>query len=253
MLDAHRQFKDTVYDQLARMSKALAAPKRLELLDLLCQGPRTVEALAEQAALSVANASKHLQILRAARLLDAEKHGLYVEYRLADDDVCQLFLLLRRLGESRLAELDQVLRSYFAGKEVMDPVESKELLRRVRSGEVTVLDVRPVEEYDAGHLSGAVSIPVPELEARLRELPRDREVIAYCRGPFCVMAVQAVDLLREKGFRAQRLEFGIAEFRERGWRVTPSQALKLPKSANATQPANAAKPAKPSRTQGAHS
>lgn len=219
MPDAHRRFKDTVYEQLARMGKALAAPKRLELLDLLCQGPRTVEALAEQATLSVANCSKHLAILRTARLVVAEKQGLYVEYCLADEDVCRLFLSLRRLGESRLAELDQLVRLYFAGKEAMDPVESKELMRRVSSGEVTVLDVRPEHEYRAGHLAGAVSIPVSELQARLRELPRGREVIAYCRGPYCVMAVEAVELLRRKGFRAQRLELGIAEFRERGWRV----------------------------------
>lgn len=217
---SHRQFKDAIYEQLARLGKAASAPKRLELLDLLCQGPRTVEALAEQAAISVANASQHLQILRAARLVDAEKKGLYVEYRLADDDVCRFFVALRGLAESRLAEVDQVTREYFEARGAMEAVESDELLRRVKKGEVTVLDVRPPEEYRAGHIPGAISLPVAELKARLEELPKDREVVAYCRGPYCVMAVEAVELLRKKGFKAHRMEQGVADWRARGWRVT---------------------------------
>lgn len=219
MTTPHRRFKDTIYEQLARLGKAVSAPKRIELLDLLCQGPRTVEALAEQAAISVANTSQHLQVLRAARLVDAEKKGLYVEYRLAGEEVCRFFLALRGLGEARLAEIDQVTREYFQGRGGMDPVGGDELLRRASSGEVTVLDVRPAEEYRAGHLPGALSIPVSELKARLTELPKGREVIAYCRGPYCVMAVEAVELLRKKGFKAHRLEQGVADFRARGLRV----------------------------------
>lgn len=218
-MTAQRRFKDAIYEQLARLGKAVSAPKRLELLDLLCQGPRTVEALAEQAAISVANASQHLKILRAARLVAAEKKGLYVEYRLADDEVCRFFVALRGLAESRLAEVVQVTREYLQARGAMEAVEGDELLRRVKRGEVTVLDVRPREEYRAGHIPGAISIPVGELRARLAELPKNREVVAYCRGPYCVMAVEAVELLRKKGFEAQRMEQGVADWRARGWRV----------------------------------
>lgn len=219
MPTAHRRFKDAIYEQLARLGKAVSAPRRLELLDLLCQGPRTVEALAEQAGSSVANTSQHLKILRAARLVEAEKRGLYVEYRLADDEVCRFFVALRGLAEARLAEVDQVTRAYFEARGAMEPVAGEELLRRVRAGEVTLLDVRPREEYRAGHLPGALSLPVDELKARLKELPKDREVVAYCRGPYCVMAVEAVELLRRRGFKADRLELGVADWRVRGGRV----------------------------------
>ncbi len=215
----HRRFKDAIYEQLARLGKAVAAPRRLELLDLLCQGPRTVEALAAQASCSIANTSQHLQVLRAARLVDADKRGLYVEYRLADDEVCRFFLALRGLAEARLAEVDQTTRAYFAERGTMEPIASPELLRRVKAGEVTVLDVRPAEEYAAGHLPGALSIPVGELKARIKELPRGRDVVAYCRGPYCVMALDAVKLLRQKGFTAHRLELGVAEWRARGGAV----------------------------------
>jgi len=215
----HRRFKDAIYEQFARVGKAVSAPKRIELLDLLCQSPRTVEALAEQAALSVANASQHLQVLRAARLVDAEKKGLHVEYRIADDQVGRFFLALRELAEARLAEIDQVTREYFEQRGEMEAVAGDELLRRVKAGEVTVLDVRPTEEYRAAHVPGALSIPVAELKARLKELPRDRDVVAYCRGPYCVMAVEAVELLRKKGFKAHRMEQGIIEWRVRGGRV----------------------------------
>lgn len=218
-MSPHRRFKDSVYEQFSRVGKAISAPKRLELLDLLCQGPRTVEVLAEQAGISVANASQHLQVLRASRLVESEKKGLYVEYRLADDEVCKFFLALRGLAESRLAEVEQVTRAFFEQRDAMEALEGDELLRRVKSGEVTVLDVRPVEEYRAGHIPGALSVPVAELKARLKELPRGREVVAYCRGPYCVMAVEAVELLRKKGFKAWRMEQGVADFRARGWRV----------------------------------
>jgi rhodanese-related sulfurtransferase/DNA-binding transcriptional ArsR family regulator len=220
----HRRFKDAIYGEFARLGKAASAPKRLELLDLLCQGPRTVEALANQAAISVANASQHLQILRAARLVDAEKQGLYVEYSLADDDVWRFLLALRKLAQARLAEVDQVTREYMEARGAMEAVEGDELLRRVRKGEVTVLDVRPPEEYRAGHIPGALSIPVDELKARLGELPKGREVVAYCRGPYCVMAIEAVELLRKRGFKAQRMEQGVVDWRARGWRVASERS-----------------------------
>lgn len=219
MRKSPRQFKDEVYEQIARISKATAAPKRLELLDLLSQGPRTVEVLADLAGITVGNASQHLKILRAARLVDAQKQGLYVEYRLADEEVADFFVALRTLAQSRLAEVERITREYLERRNALEAVEGDELVRRVRSGEVTVIDVRPVEEYRAGHIPGARSIPMTELADRLQEVPKDREVVAYCRGPYCVMAVEAVDLLRRKGFAAHRLEQGVADWRARGWRI----------------------------------
>lgn len=218
-MTSSRQFRDTIYEQFARVGKAVSAPKRIELLDLLCQGPRTVEMLAQQAAISVANASQHLQILRAARLVDTEKKGLYVEYRLADIQVCEFFRSLRQIAASRLVEVEQVTRAFLNERGAMEAVRGDELLRRVRNGEVTVIDVRPIEEYSAGHIPGALSIPLSELKARLKNLPKDREVVAYCRGPYCVMAIEAVDLLRRKGYQAYRMEQGVMEWRARGWRV----------------------------------
>ena len=157
--------------------------------------------------------------MRAARLVDAEKKGLYVEYRLADEQVCRFFHSLRGLAETRLAEVERVTRDYLEERGAMEKVQSTELLRRVRDGQVTVLDVRPSEEYHAGHIPGALSVPLPELKKRLTELPKNREVVAYCRGPYCVMAIEAVELLRKKGFRAHRMEQGVVEWRARGWRV----------------------------------
>lgn len=219
MITPHRQFKDALYGEFARLGKAVAAPKRVELLELLCQAPRTVEALSVQASLSIANTSQHLQVLRAARLVEAEKKGLYVEYRIAGEDVAQFVLTLRKLAASRLTEVHHVTRTYFEARGVMDPVAGEELVRRVKSGEVTVLDVRPAEEYRAGHIPGARSIPVTELKARLMELPKGQEVVAYCRGPYCVMALEAVTVLRKKGFRASRMDLGVMDWRARGWRI----------------------------------
>lgn len=216
MASPHRRFKDAIYEQLARIGKAASAPKRLELLELLAQGPRTVESLAEQAASSVANTSQHLQVLRAARLVESEKQGLYVEYRLADPQVGRFYLALRQLAERRLVEVERLSHDYFHAKGALEPVASEELARRVKAGEVTVLDVRPEPEYRAGHLPGALSIPVAALKARLKELPKDRAIVAYCRGPYCVMAVEAVELLRKKGFVAHRMEQGVLEWRAQG-------------------------------------
>lgn len=214
-----RQFQDNIYEQLARVGKAVSSAKRIELLELLCQGPRSVELLADEAGLSVANASQHLRVLRAARLVSTERRGLFVEYRLAADDVSTFMVAMRTLAEARLVELEKVARDFFEERGSIEPVLSEELIRRVRSGEVTVLDVRPFDEYRAGHIPGAVSIPLQELKARLKELPKRREVIAYCRGPYCVMAVEAVTVLKAKGFAAHRMEVGVADWRARGWRV----------------------------------
>ena len=211
--------KAAVYEQIARIGQAAASPSRLELLDLLAQGPRTVDALAQHTGHSVATTSHHLQVLKRARLVDAEKAGLHVTYSLADPLVGAFLLELRGLAESRLAEIHLVTRQYLAARGPLEPVGEEELLRRVRAGDVTLVDVRPREEYAAGHLPGAISVPLPDLASRAGELRKRRDIVAYCRGPYCVMALDAVDLLRRKGFRAHRLEHGVAEWRARGWRV----------------------------------
>jgi rhodanese-related sulfurtransferase/DNA-binding transcriptional ArsR family regulator len=211
--------KTAIYDQIARIGQATASSSRLELLDLLSQGPRTVEALAQQIGQSVATTSHHLQVLRRARLVDAEKAGLYVTYRLADPHVGEFFLQLRRLAESRLAEVQHVTRQYLEERGALEAVDNDELVRRVRDGEVTLIDVRPREEYVAGHIPGAISLPLADLQKRIGQLRKRRDIVAYCRGPYCVMALDAVDVLRRKGFRAHRLEQGVPEWRAQGWRV----------------------------------
>lgn len=216
---SHRQYKDAVYEHLARIGKAVSAPKRIELLEILAQGPRTVEALAKLADLSVANTSQHLKALRAARLVEAEKKGLFVEYRLADDSVGRYLLSTQTLAEARLAEIRQLTRDFLEERGALEPVNREELLRRVRDGEVIVLDVRPSEEYAAGHIPGAVSVPIGELKARLKELPKGQEIVAYCRGPYCIMSIEAVELLRKRGYRAVRMEQGVLDWRARGWRI----------------------------------
>ena len=217
-----REMKDAVFGQFARIGKALSAPKRIELLELLCQGPRTVESLAEQTAISTANASQHLQVLRRARLVDAEKRGLYVQCRLADEQVLRFVHAMRTLAEARLGEIGEITNAYLTARGSLERVSGEDLLRRVRNAEVTVLDVRPAEEYRAGHIPGARSVPLKELKKRLSELSKNRDIVAYCRGPHCVMAIEAVRLLRSKGFRAHRMEEGIVDWRVRGWRVERS-------------------------------
>jgi rhodanese-related sulfurtransferase len=211
--------KTAIYEQIARIGKAAASPSRLELLDLLSQGSRTVEALARETGRSVATTSHHLQVLRRARLVDARKAGVYVTCRLADAQVGAFFLHLRSLAESRLAEVETVTRQYLEARGALEAVRTGDLVERMRAGDVTLIDVRPREEYLAGHLPGAISLPLADLKKRLRELPATRDVVAYCRGPYCVMALDAVEVLRRKGLRAHRLELGVPEWRARGWRV----------------------------------
>ena len=220
---SNRRFKDAIYEQFARIGKALSSPRRLELLDLLCQGARTVEVLAGEAGLSIANTSQHLQILRAARLVEADKEGQFVTYRTADEVVCEFFRMFRVLSESRLAEIEQIVRQFCEGREGMEPVDRETLLTQVHKGEVVVLDVRPPEEFRAGHIPGAISVPLEELERRLSDLPKDREIAAYCRGPYCVLAMEAVELLRSKGFQAVRLDEGIQDWRSRGFHISAGE------------------------------
>ena len=221
MPNSGRKFKNHVYEQVARIGKALASPQRLEILDFLSQGvPRTVESLAREVHLSVANTSRHLQILRAARLVETEKEGVFVYYRLVDETVADLYRTLRVLAHSRLAELEQITRHYFQGRDALEPINRKTLLARAKKGQVIVLDVRPAEEYQAGHLPHARSIPLGDLEERLSELPQNTEIVAYCRGPYCVLSGEAVALLRDKGFQAVRLEDNVQDWRAHGLPVS---------------------------------
>jgi len=210
------EYKHQLYDQLASLGKALGHGRRLELLEYLAQGERTVESLARFAGLTVANTSRHLQLLRQAGLVTARKQGLYVHYRIAGDGVIELSTALRRVAEAHRGELTRLLHRYFGGRDGLEPVPRTELLARARDGLVTVVDVRPAEEYAAGHVPGAVNIPLKELEHRLQSLPRAQEVVAYCRGPYCVLAYEAVARLRDAGFRARRLQEGFPEWRAAG-------------------------------------
>jgi len=219
-----RRFKDAIYRQLARIGKAVASPRRLELLDLLAQGPRTVERLARETGQSIANTSQHLQRLRQARLVEAQKRGLYVTYRLADRGVAEFYRGLRVLAKSRLAEINRITRDFLVDRRALEPVDQEALVGRVLRGEVTLLDVRPAEEYTAGHIAGAVSVPLRELEQRVAALPRRRHIVAYCRGPYCVLAIEAVSRLRALGFKAFRLEDGIPDWRARGLPVAVGAA-----------------------------
>lgn len=211
-----RNFKDASYGQLARIGKALASPKRLELLDLLCQAERTVEALAAETRMSIANTSQHLQVLQGARLVEATKNGRYVVYRLADALVSDFFRSFRLLAEDRLAEIEQIRRRFFNEDEAVDAVDRATLLQRVQQKKAVVIDVRPTNEYLTAHIPSALPIPLEELEHRLAELPKSKEIVAYCRGPFCVLAKEAVELLRSRGFRAMRLEDSVQDWSARG-------------------------------------
>jgi rhodanese-related sulfurtransferase/biotin operon repressor len=212
--------KRAIFESLARVGTALSSATRLEFLELLAQGERSVDELATLTGVSVANTSQHLQKLRQAGLIVGRKEGLYVYYRLAGDAVVGLLAALGAVGEAYVAEVERIVRLYLAEKDSLEPVPAKELLERARKGLVTVLDVRPPEEFAAGHLPGAVNIPVNELEKRLGELPKRREVVAYCRGPYCLMSYDAVQLLRKKGLKARRLENGLPEWRFAGLPVS---------------------------------
>jgi rhodanese-related sulfurtransferase/DNA-binding MarR family transcriptional regulator len=211
-----RETKNLLYEQVARLGKALASPKRLELIEILCQGEKSVEQLAAAVEITVKLASAHLKALKAARLLESRRDGRNIYYRVADAQVAGLWVALRAAAESRLTSLQHAMRALASHPGELAPLTGKELLAHARRGEVVVLDVRPSDEYRSAHLPYARSIPLPELKQRLKELPSDRPVVAYCRGPFCLMAKEAVALLDKKGFKAARLEQGVAEWRASG-------------------------------------
>jgi rhodanese-related sulfurtransferase/DNA-binding transcriptional ArsR family regulator len=211
-----REVKDRLYEQVSRIGKALASPKRLELVELLCQGERSVDSLAQQADISVKLTSAHLKELRAARLVETRKDGRYVIYRLSDPGVAELWVNLRAAAEERLLELQMALRSLVTAGTELVGVDRNVILEQAREGAVVVIDVRPGEEFAAGHLPYARSLPLPVLKKRLKELPKDKPVVAYCRGPFCMMANEAVALLLKQGYWAFKLDDGVAEWRAKG-------------------------------------
>jgi DNA-binding transcriptional ArsR family regulator len=212
----HRDIKDLLYEQVARITRALANPKRLEIVEVLCQGEKSVESLAESTDLDIRMASAHLKQLKGARLVESRKDGRYVYYRLADEAVASLWVSLRSAAEGRLAELQNVVRDFVRDPETLAPLDRRAMLAKARAGEVILIDVRPESEYAAGHLPHARSMPVDELKQRLAELPRETEIVAYCRGPFCMFANEAVAFLRAQGFPARRIDDGIAEWRASG-------------------------------------
>jgi rhodanese-related sulfurtransferase len=214
--EAHRLFKDRLFAEFARVGKAMGNPRRLELLELLAQGERTVDSLATETGMSLANTSQHLQALRQGGLVESRKAGLFVHYRVADSSVLDLSRAVRLVAERRLAELDRIIRDHFGDRSNAEAVSMGELLERARSGAVAILDTRPAHEYAAGHIAGAVSFPFDEMVERLRTLPKSKEYVAYCRGPYCVYADRAVDFLRARGRRARRLGAGFPEWKAAG-------------------------------------
>lgn len=214
---ADREDKAALFDAFARVGKALASGRRVEILEVLANGERSVDGLAKELGLSLANASHHLQVLRRAGLVTIRREGTFVYCRIASPEVLAFLRSLRSLAVERLPDVERLAETYFRRRDELEPVTRQELARRLRHAEdIVVLDVRPVEEYRAGHVPGAVSIPVKELQRRLREIPKDREIVAYCRGPFCAFAHEAVFELRRKGYRARRLEDGLPEWRAAG-------------------------------------
>ena len=214
--DAHREFKNRLYGQFARIGKAVSSPHRLEILELLAQGERTVDSLATEVGLSLANTSQHLQALRQAALVESRKDGLFVSYRLSDPTVFDACTAIRTVAEHQLADLERLVREHFGDRSDAEAVEMKELLKRARSKRVVVLDTRPSNEYAAGHIAGALSVPVDDFQRRLRDLPIGKEYVAYCRGPYCVYADRAVEILRSNGRQACRLREGFPEWRAAG-------------------------------------
>lgn len=209
-------FRDDIYQQLARIGKIVGHPKRIELLEILCQGERPVDSLAATTGLQMTTASAHLQVMRQARLVETRRDGTRIYYRVAGVEVCQFVKALSDLGRARLAEIEQILREIEIGSHSTELVSRQELLGRVKRGDTVVIDVRPSEEYQAGHIPGALSLPLELLEARLDEIEPSQDVVAYCRGPLCLLASQAVAILRKRGINAQRLEEGMPEWRHAG-------------------------------------
>lgn len=211
-----REFKDLVFEQFAKIAQAFSAPKRLEIIEILSQGERDVDSLSKQVSMTIANTSRHLQILKHARLLETRREGVRIFYRIADEDVANCWLGLQSLAEKRSAEVKETARAFFDERDSMEPITKEELIKRTKNNDAIILDVRPYQEYQNGHIPGSLSIPLSELKNRLGEIPKNRDVVAYCRGPYCVLSAEAMTILRNAGFQAMRLKEGLPEWREAG-------------------------------------
>lgn len=219
-----RQIKDTLYNHMGTVTKALGSPKRLEIIELLSQGEKTVETIAEQAELGVKNASAQLKELKAARLIDSRRSGKYVYYRLSDPQVARFWIELRRFSENRITEIKQILSEVMGDDDLLERIDRKTLLSKAKKGEIIFLDVRPEDEFNEAHLPYARSVPISELKARLKELPKTKTIVAYCRGPYCFYAKEAVEFLRKKGFKADQLRDSVNDWRIEG---LPIETLKV--------------------------
>jgi rhodanese-related sulfurtransferase/DNA-binding MarR family transcriptional regulator len=214
-----RDFKDAVFEQFARIAYAFSSPKRLEMIDVLAQGERDVDSLTKQVAMTIANTSRHLQILKNARLVESRRDGVRIFYKLADEDVFNCWKSLQSLAEKRLSEVKEITHSYLKDRECLDSISLGELWERIQKKDIIVLDVRPAEEFKKAHISGSISIPLQELKARLHEIPRDKEIVAYCRGSYCVLSPEAIILLNKAGYHAIRLDDGLPEWQNAGFPV----------------------------------
>ena len=212
-----RTFKDKMYSELARVTKALGNPRRLEIIDLLAQGPYSVEKIARQTGMSIANASQHLQVLKNARLIEVRRQGNFIYHHLANERVFDAWRSLRDLGLFQNAETEKLIGDFYNSRHELEPVNMEELNKRIQKGDSIVLDVRPQEEYERGHIHQAISIPVEQLAERMQELPKDQEIIAYCRGPLCVLSFEAVAMLSKKGFKVTRLKEGFPDWKAMGF------------------------------------
>ncbi len=215
-----REFKDKVFSELAKISQALGNPRRLEIIDLLAQGEKTVEVIASHTGMSTANASQHLQVLKAGNIVTVQRRGNFISYKLTNNEVANIYTSLRDFGTSRVAEIDKVIKEFRANKDSLQSVTIDELLNKITLENVIFLDVRPTDEYESGHISGSISVPFDDLKGRLSELPSDKQIIAYCRGPFCVFADEAVHFLRQHNFSANRLEEGFPDWKLKGLPVS---------------------------------
>ncbi len=217
-----RKIKDLLYEEVARIGKAVSSPKRLELLEILAQGAKTVESLAAEASIDIKLASAHLKVLREAHLVVAERDGRFISYRLSGDDVSSLWVNLRTVAEEHLVELKVAMDGIFSAPEKLDAETRRSLMSKARRGDVVVIDVRPAAEYENGHLPFARSMPLDEIRQRIKELPADKDIVAYCRGPFCMMSAEAVALLKEHGFRAHKIADGTPEWQAAGMPLVES-------------------------------
>ena len=211
-----REFKDLIFQQFANIATAFSSPKRLEIIDILIQGEKDVETLSKQISATVANTSRHLQILKNARLVESRRDGVRIFYRLADAQVLKCWMNLQSLAEKRSSEMRETANLFFKERDSLEPITKDELIKRTNNNEVVILDVRPSDEYRTSHIAGAISIPLTDLKNRLDEIPHDREIVAYCRGAYCVLSADAIKLLRDAGFQALRLKDGLPEWREAG-------------------------------------